>query len=77
MRAILEFDFEDYHDKMAHKRAISATDVYIALREYSEIIRRIEKYENLNDDQMQILTDLKNSFYQVLEDNEINLEDLE
>lgn len=38
MKATLEFDLEDYHDKLAHKRAITATDAYIALHDIKEYL---------------------------------------
>ena len=77
MKAILEFNFDDYGDRLAHKRAVNATNVYIAIHEYSNIIRKIEKYDNLDENQFQMLSILKNNFYQILQENEVNLDDLE
>jgi len=45
MKAILEFDLEDHEEKMEHKRAISATDAYIALSQIAnEIFRPHRKH---------------------------------
>ena len=44
MKAKLEFDLNDYDDKLAHKRAVSSTDTYIALVKINEKIRSHVKY---------------------------------
>jgi len=40
MKAKLEFDLNDYSDKLAHKRAVSSTDAYIALNDIANLIFR-------------------------------------
>jgi len=44
MKAKLEFDLEDYSDKLAHKRCVSATDAYIALHNIDNKLREYVKY---------------------------------
>lgn len=44
MKATLTFDLDDHDDKLAHKRAISATDAYITLHEIDNMLREYTKY---------------------------------
>jgi hypothetical protein len=44
MKAILEFDLEDSSDKLSHRRAVNATNAYIAMHEFSNVLRRYLKY---------------------------------
>jgi hypothetical protein len=45
MKAKLEFDLDDHSDRLAHKRCVSATDVYIALHRIDSDLREIYKYD--------------------------------
>ena len=45
MKAILEFDLDDYSDKLAHKRAVSATDAYLVLHDLDNELRSMLKYD--------------------------------
>jgi len=82
MKVILEFDYEEASDRLAHKRAISATDVYLALYEISNKLRTMRKYGHfddikLNDDQFIIIDKFEDYFYEQLKDRNIDLGDLE
>ena len=44
MKAILEFDLEDSSDKLSHRRCTNATNAYIAMHEFSNILRQYLKY---------------------------------
>ena len=44
-KATLEFDLNDYSDKLEHKRAIAATDAFIALHDIDNMLR--ERLPNL------------------------------
>jgi hypothetical protein len=46
MKAILEFDLEDPYDKLSHRRAVNATNAYIAMHEFSNILRQYTKYNH-------------------------------
>lgn len=46
MKAILEFDLEDPYDKLSHRRSINATNAYIAMHEFSNILRQYTKYNH-------------------------------
>jgi len=45
MKAILEFDLEDPSDKLSHRRCTNATNAYIAMHEFSNILRQYLKYD--------------------------------
>ena len=45
MKAILEFDLDDFEDRNSHKRAINATNAYLALYKIDDMLRRIVKYD--------------------------------
>jgi hypothetical protein len=45
MKAKLEFDLDEWPDKKAHKRAVSATDAYLALHDIDNKLREYVKYE--------------------------------
>lgn len=54
-KAILEFDLNDYDDKMAHKRAVKSTDLALALWEIEMNLRKrlereLEAKEFKNED---------------------------
>lgn len=63
MKATLEFDLNDFHDKLAHKRCISATDAYLCLLAVREDLL-VAEYKIVG-------------FNQILEKYNIDLEDLE
>ena len=44
MKAILEFDLEDPSDKLSHRRCTNATNAYIAMHEFGNILRQYLKY---------------------------------
>jgi hypothetical protein len=43
-KAIIEFDLNDYSDRLEHKRAIAATDAFIALHDIDNMLREYTKY---------------------------------
>jgi hypothetical protein len=74
MKGILEFDLEDSHEKLAHKRALKATEAYIAIFRMSEEIFRHERKHGLYPSYM---SELEDRFYEILDDLDVRLEDLE
>lgn len=45
MKAILEFNLDEYEDRLKHRRCIGATNAYIALHEIDKELRSIIKYD--------------------------------
>jgi len=64
MKAKLEFDLEDYHDRLSHRRCTNATLAYLALWDIGQLLER-EKEITLD------------RFLEVLESRQIDLSDLE
>jgi hypothetical protein len=54
MKAILEFDLDEPIDRSAHKRAVNADDVYIALHNINEELRAHAKYGVLINEGVQV-----------------------
>jgi cytidylate kinase len=73
MKATLEFNLDDPDDRRAHMRCVKATDMAISLWEITRIRRKMEKEDNealYNVDYMNA------RIYDVLENNQINLDEL-
>jgi len=70
MKAILEYDLDNPDERLAHKRAVSATDAYIALLRIREAIPT-DDYDE--DCKHQFSVD---QFHEILDDLSINMNDL-
>ena len=46
-KGILEFNLDDPYDRSAHKRAVSATDAYIAFHDIDNVLRDMLKYDKI------------------------------
>lgn len=88
-KATLEYDLSDEHERNAHKRALSSTNAYIALHEIEGVLRSMDKYQSFNN-QEEITDLLQNNkgcgklvefirevFYEILNQNKIDMSDLE
>ena len=45
MKAVLEFDLDDHSDSLAHRRAIAATDAFLALHNINDMIYEYYRHE--------------------------------
>ena len=91
MKAKLEFDLDDFSDKKAHKRCISSTDAYIALRRIDEEVFKPNRkygYEKDIEDLFEALGEkkylaeeivykLEEKVYNIIEELSLDLNDLE
>jgi len=87
MKVKLEFDLEQEFEDKAAKRAMSATDAYLALHHMKEFLRRIAKYgtycpykdgdEQLNEQELDLIDCIRHEFHEVLDTYNINMDDLE
>lgn len=91
MKAKLEFDLDDFSDRKAHKRCVSATNAYIALYKIAnEIFRPNRKhgyekeieelFDALGDDAeigTEIVDKLETKFYNIIEELGLDLDDLD
>ena len=81
MKAILEFNLNDYDDEMSHKRVIKATDMAICLFEIAYNLKKTieNRLENLDISELDKTSVLDMVFEEIakeLENNNINLEEL-
>lgn len=90
MKAILEFNMDDPSDRLEHKRAIAATDAYIALTEIANQVFRPARKHGYSDpviktmiercgeqESADLIDKLEDRFYEILKERGINLADLE
>jgi hypothetical protein len=76
MKAVIEFDLNDSIDIQAHKRFMSIDSVYYVLWRFTEEMRRQVKYnpENYNGDQLEVIEKLRETFNELLINNQITLD---
>jgi hypothetical protein len=76
MKAVIEFDLNDSIDIQAHKRFMSIDSVYYVLWQFTEEMRRQVKYntQNYNGDQLEAIEKLRETFNQLLINNQITLD---
>ena len=70
MKAILKYDLPE--DQSDYFRAVHSLDIVMALWDYSQYLRGIEKYQDETPD----IEELRKRFYDILDDNNINLDKL-
>jgi hypothetical protein len=88
-KATLEYDLSDEYERNAHKRALSSTNAYIALFKIDNTLRAMYKYQSLqdqeevtnllqnNEDCNRLVELMRDVFYNILEEEDINMNDLE
>lgn len=52
MKATLTFDLDDYHDRLEHKRAISATSAYLVILGIQDYIRNFKDEDSVPVDKL-------------------------
>ncbi|NBV92129.1 MAG: hypothetical protein EBR91_08175 [Flavobacteriia bacterium] len=71
MKATIEFNLpEDQHE---YDIAIKASAMYNALWDVNSELRKVWKYEELNEDESNILGRIRDSFHAILQENNVNL----
>jgi hypothetical protein len=76
-KGILEFDLNEPDDILAHKRAVKATDMAIALFQFGHNTKKgfewkLDKYETKED----LLDAVYEQFWEILEEHNIKLDDI-
>lgn len=71
MKAILEFNLPE--DDAEFYCATKGTDMLNALFEIQVELRKLWKYEELNEDEWKMVERIRDSFHAILEHNDINL----
>ena len=76
-KGILEFDLNEPDDILAHKRAVKATDMAIALFQFGHNTKKghewkLGKYESKED----LLDAIYEQFWEILDEHNIRLDDI-
>jgi len=71
MASKITIEFID--DPEAALMAMDAPNLYAALWDINEMLRRIEKYEDINDSQAELIGNIRQKFFETLTDKGIKL----
>jgi hypothetical protein len=71
MKATLEFNLPD--DQHEFDLAIQGSKMYLALWDISQEIRTLWKYEELSEEEWNMVERIRDKFYEILNDNHIEL----
>lgn len=71
MKATIEFNLPE--DDAEFYCATKGTDMLNALFEIEIELRKLYKYEELNEDEWNMVEKIRSSFYEILDRNDINL----
>jgi len=71
MASKITIEFID--DIEAAQMAMNAPHLYAALRETKEMLRQIEKYDDLNEDQAELIGIIRDKFAEILTDKGITI----
>jgi uncharacterized protein (DUF2267 family) len=78
MKAILEFNLDEFFERKAHMRAVKATDVYLAVNDTFDKLRRLIKYEDISEEKREAFEEIRTFLAEALENRNINIsEELE
>jgi hypothetical protein len=72
MKVKLEYNLPD--DQFEFECAVKSTKMYFALTELKEELRSIWKYEELKQNQFEMVERIREKFFEILTENEINLD---
>jgi hypothetical protein len=71
MKATLEFNLPE--DQAEFDLAVQGSKMYVALWDISQELRTLWKYEELSEEEWKIVERIRESFYDILQKNNINL----
>jgi hypothetical protein len=72
MKATLKYNLPE--DEFEFNCAVKSTKMYFALTEIKEELRAIWKYEELKENQFEMVERIREKFFEILLENEINLD---
>ena len=72
MKVTLKYNLPD--DQFEFESAVKSTKMYFALTEIKEELRAIWKYEELKENQFEMVERIREKFFEILTENEINLD---
>lgn len=72
MKATIEYNLPD--DQFEFDNAVKSNKMWHALTEIKDELRRIYKYEDLKENQFEMVERIREKFFEILQENEINLD---
>ena len=72
MKAKLTFNLPE--DQAEFDFAMQGSKMYSALWDISQELRKLWKYEELNDDEWKMVERIRDKFYEILDENQIKLD---
>lgn len=76
-KGILEFDLNEPDDATAHKRAVKALDLCLALLDIEQEFRKQIRYnESLTEEAIESLNNMRESYYDIKSKYNIDLDEL-
>jgi hypothetical protein len=72
MKVKIEYNLPD--DQFEFECAVKSTKMFFALTEIKEELRAIWKYEELKENQFEMVERIREKFFEILTENEINLD---
>ena len=72
MKATIEYNLPE--DQFEFDSAVKSTKMVFALTEIKEELRAIWKYEELKENQFEMVERIREKFFEILTENEINLD---
>ena len=72
MKAIIEYNLPE--DQFEFDNAVKSMKMWHALNEVKDELRRIYKYEDLKENEFEMVERIREKFFEILQENEINLD---
>lgn len=72
MKAVLKFNLPE--DKYEWENAIRADAMFCALWDISQELRTLWKYEELSEEEWNMVERIRDKFYEILQEHNINLD---
>jgi len=72
MKATLKYNLPD--DQFEFDSAVKSMKMFFALTEIKDELRSIWKYEELKENQFAMVERIREKFFEILQENEINLD---
>jgi hypothetical protein len=72
MKATIEYNLPD--DQFEFDNAVKSNKMWHALTEIKDELRSILKYGELRDEQYKFIEEFQEKFFEILQENEINLD---
>jgi len=72
MEAKLKYNLPE--DEFEFNCAVKSTKMFFALTEIKDELRSIWKYEELKENQFEMVERIREKFFEILQENEINLD---